>query len=355
MDFNSIQKKYLKLVEKELNAMCDARVSESRKLGPANVYYYEVFKNFTLRGGKRLRPVSFVMAYKGISKKVNLLELVRAALSIELLHNGTLSHDDVMDQDELRRGGPTSWVMFRNWHKKNYGETGAVHFGEAIAILQGNSYTSLAFNALLKRKMAPENVVRAVAIMNHYYNTVNEGQLFDIVLEKSKKVSEADYMRMVKMKTAALFEAAVVMGAALGGANEKRLALFSKYATVIGQAFQIQDDILGSFGSEEGFGKPTDSDIKEGKRTLLIIQALKKASPTERELIRGVLGNRAATAAEVQRVRDVIMRTGSLDYCRKKAKQLAREGIRYINQLKLSKESDVYFTGLAEFCISREV
>ena len=355
MEFDRLLSKYVKIVDKVAETECNRSIRNAKKLGEANVYYYKAAKEFLIRGGKRLRPVSFILAYLGVAGRKNLKEAVKAALSIELMHNGTLSHDDIMDQDRLRRGGPTSWVVFSDWYKKKFGIIGAEHFGESIAILQGDTFTSFGFSQLFDRNFPAKQVLETARCMNKYYTIVVEGQLRDMVFEKMKKeIDEKEYLNMVNMKTGALFEAAVVMGATLAGAPQKKIELLKKYAVPVGQAFQIQDDILGVFGKPEKFGKPTDSDIKEGKRTLLVIRALQKAKPAERRIIQRTLGNRKARPSEVDAVRRIMQKTGAVEYCRLKAKKLALKGKSYIKKLKLKDESEKFFLGLADYVVNRE-
>jgi geranylgeranyl diphosphate synthase type I len=352
--FKSILSNYSKKVEKELKNVCAQEIKKGAKVSPTNKYYYEAFKDFLLRGGKRLRPISFIMACRGIDPKSKLNEIIKASLSVEFLHNGTLSHDDVMDEDRLRRGGPTSWVMFSNYHKKKWGKNGADHYGESLAILQGNSYTTAAFSQLLNSKLDAIKKVDALKYLNHYFDVVNNGQVFDLTLEKIKNVTDKNYLKMVEMKTGALFEGSIVIGAALGGANNKQMENFKTYAVKMGQAFQMQDDVLGTFGSEDKFGKPTDSDIKEGKRTMMVIYALKKSTPREREVLLKTLGNRKASKKDVKKVKKILVSTGAVDHSKKMARKLAQDSKRAINKISLGKESKEFFLGLADYVLNRE-
>jgi geranylgeranyl diphosphate synthase type I len=353
--FKQILSKYAKKVNKELGKVCDKKIKGGSKVSSTNKFYYQALKEFLLRGGKRLRPVSFIMACKGVDPKVNLDEVIKASLSVEFLHNGTLSHDDVMDEDELRRGGPSSWVIFRNYHNRKWGKGGAERYGESMAIMQGNSFTTLAFDQLMHRKLDLKKKVDAINYLNHYFDVVNNGQVFDISLEKTKKVTEKNYLDMVMMKTGALFEGSIVIGAALGGAGKKQLGKLKEYSIKMGKAFQMQDDVLGTFGSEKKFGKPTDSDIKEGKRTLMVIYALKKANVNDKKFMEKVLGNRQASNRDVNRVRKIMIRTGAVDYSKKKAKKLAEDSKKAVNNIRLNRESKEFFIGLADFVLEREI
>lgn len=340
-------------INRELKTKIDEKIKKVSALKPIHTYYYEVLSDFVLRGGKRLRPASFVMAAKGVGA-TDEATLIKAACSVEFLHNGTLVHDDVMDLDEVRRGGPTCYVMFSDWHKKHFG-TYDQKFGESIAILLGDTTYSLAEEMLLDSDIESNQRAEALKQLSHYYQVVCEGQLYDMMLEKAKAVTEEEYLTMVNMKTGVLFVAPLIMGASLGGASKAQLAALEKYGELMGQAFQIQDDVMGTFGDEAKSGKPTDGDIKEGKRTLLVIKALEAATSKQKETLLNALGNRRATAEQVEAVREIIRKTGSLDYSKKIAKELADKSKVSLKEAGLTNESTEFFSQLADYVIEREV
>ncbi len=352
MVLDEVKKAYRPLIEKKLELLLDELItnaqSEHQRL------YFSSLKEFILRGGKRLRPLSLLMVAKGFDDSIDEDSLINASLSVELLHNGTLAHDDVMDNDELRRGGPTLWTIFKDLHKQEWGGNSADAFGKSIAILQGNTLTTLAFRSLLDSGLEEDNVLRAVRALNNYYDTVNAGQLLDMLMEKQGVTGEDEYLRMVHMKTGALFEASLVVGALLGNAGDEGVKRVSDYASMMGQAFQIQDDILGSFGSKE-FGKPTDSDIREGKRTLLVIKAFELASEEDRKTLASIIGKQGASAEEVETVRKMMRECGALDYCKRKARELVAKANASIKGAGMSEDSTRFFIELADYSISRSV
>jgi geranylgeranyl diphosphate synthase type I len=144
------------------------------------------------------------------------------------------------------------------------------------------------------------------------------------------------------------------LGAILAGASEEDLKALNDYGIPLGKAFQIQDDILGLFGSEEKFGKPTDSDLKEGKRTLLILKALEKCSPEEKEKIEGALGNQELSAEAAEEVRAIIKATGSLDYSRKLAGELIEQAKQSISQSNFKAEAKEFLLGIADYMLKRD-
>lgn len=344
---------YKPKINKALKDKLDEKIKHGSGLKPLHKFYYETLADFVLRGGKRLRPACFVMAAKGLGLAEEDV-LVKASCAVEFLHNSTLVHDDIMDLDEVRRGGPTCFVMFREWHKRHFGAEDQ-KFGESMGILLGDSAYTLAEEMLLESGLPSEQRASALKQLSHYYQLVCEGQVYDVMLEKAKTVSEEEYLTMVNMKTGALFVAPLVMGASLAGADDASLGALAEYGELMGQAFQIQDDVMGTFGDEKKSGKPTDGDIKEGKRTLLVIYALEHGEKNQRETLLNALGNQRATPEQIDAVRDIFRETGSLEYSRKVARELAEKSKSCLAGVGFNEKSLRFFTELADYVIDREV
>jgi len=149
-------------------------------------------------------------------------------------------------------------------------------------------------------------------------------------------VSEKEYTEMVIGKTAALFEAAAKMGAILAGAEESQLQGLGDFARTAGVAFQIVDDIIGTFGDPKKTGKPADSDLLEGKKTLLLIKTIEKASKSQKDVLKRIVGNRDSTSEDIDNVRNIIVETGALEYSRQKAEGLYHQCIEYLESIEPS-------------------
>ncbi|MBS7246846.1 MAG: polyprenyl synthetase family protein [Candidatus Jordarchaeales archaeon] len=352
MGFEEEVYRHLKGVNAAINEFLDSKITHA--ITPYHAEYYSNIKEFIMRGGKRLRPVSLVNAYFGVGGK-NKGDVYKASISVELLHNATLIHDDLIDHDETRRGKETFHVKYRNWYNENFeGERGE-DFGMTMAILGGNTVYNLGVEALLEAGFSSDLTCKAISKYQRVFEELIEGVMFETVLSMREKASFSEYMQMIKMKTAALLESSVEIGAILGGGSEKQVQALKEYAILVGQAFQIQDDILGTFGEEEETGKPTDGDIKEGKKTALVVYALEAAGPEELSVLRSVLGKRNATPSEVEEVRRVFMNTGALERARETAIKLKSEAKEKIRSMKpsLTKEAEEYFLGLADFVVER--
>lgn len=215
-------------------------------------------------GGKRLRPVMCLMACNLFKDKID--EAVMPAVGIEVFHNFTLIHDDIIDKADLRRGSPTV-------HSK---------WGSDQALLSGDV---MAFVAVECIGQAPEKVLaRTLRLFNRTAIEVCTGQQLDLDYEKKGLVSESEYIRMIELKTAVLIAASLKTGAIIGEAAEKDQDLLYEFGRCLGIAFQIQDDVLDTYGDTKMFGKKTGSDIVSNKKTYLLVRALEMAGEKLRRL-----------------------------------------------------------------------
>lgn len=221
-------------------------------------------------GGKRLRPVMCLMACNIFRDKID--EAVMPAVGIEVFHNFTLIHDDIIDKAEVRRGSPT---VHTKW-------------GADQAILSGDV---MAFVAVECIGQAPEKALpKALKLFNRTAIEVCTGQQLDLDYEKKGVVSEAEYLRMIELKTAVLVAASLKLGAIIADAPEKDQDLLYEFGRCLGIAFQIQDDVLDTYGDTKMFGKKTGSDIVANKKTYLLVKALELAGGSKLTRLRKILG-----------------------------------------------------------------
>ncbi len=326
-------------------------------LGAAHDQYYDNIREYIMRGGKRLRPLAAVAAHKAVKDEVENQFLYRAACSFEILHNGSLLHDDLIDHDETRRGGPTFHARYREWIKDEFGarKERADDFGMTMAILGGDSLINLGAEAITKAELDAD-----VGMMCHRYfqmgfSEIVEGVLLEMMMITDPKVTPETYLEMIRLKTAALFEKALLLGATIAGASESQLNAFSEYGVKVGQAFQVQDDILGSYGDEAKTGKSSSGDIREGKKTMLLIQALKLADDKQRTTLEALLGKVNMTDDEVNQVREIFKDSGALDTAQELMSRLLREGQDALKKAEppLKPEYLEFLLELSEFLTSR--
>ncbi|BEP18511.1 geranylgeranyl diphosphate synthase [Pyrofollis japonicus] len=269
-------------------------------------------------GGKRLRPAIVVAVTEALGEVAE--KALPFAAAVELVHNFTLIHDDIMDKDKFRRGVPTVHELW----------------GEAMAITAGDLLFAKAFEVLsdAESKGIPHNrITRALRTLAHAAAVIAEGQAMDMMFEELEDVDIDDYFQMIYKKTGALFEASAVLGGLVATSDESILSSLSLYGRNLGIAFQIRDDILGVAGKEEEIGKPVYSDIREGKKTIVIIYALSQLEGEEKEKLMSVLGNRQANREELEEAANLIHKSGAIEYAEKLANEYAEKAISALSVL----------------------
>jgi geranylgeranyl diphosphate synthase type II len=216
-------------------------------------------------GGKRLRPTLLLLTAEAFGSDVE--GAIPAAMAVEVFHNFTLLHDDIMDNADMRRGKPS---VYAKW-------------GGNVAILSGDAMLITAYKYL--SQLNGEQLSRVMPLFNTMALEVCEGQQYDMDFEGKAEVSVEEYIRMIELKTSALLSGSAMIGATLAGASEEDAKRVYRFATELGLAFQLQDDMLDSYG-DEALGKKIGGDILEGKQTYLMVQAMSRASESEREILR---------------------------------------------------------------------
>ncbi len=228
-------------------------------------------------GGKRLRPMLVLLACGLYTDDIR--PALPAAAAVETFHNFTLLHDDIMDHAAMRRGKPS---VFAKW-------------GQNAAILSGDAMLICAYQLLAQSSEA--QLPELLKVFNEMALQVCEGQQYDMDFESKPKVSVVEYMHMIELKTSVLLAGSTVIGAMLGGAPEEDRRKLRRFATELGLAFQLQDDLLDSYGDEQ-LGKAIGGDILEGKKTYLMITAMSHADEPDREVLRSTAKNPKLTDAE---------------------------------------------------------
>ena len=209
-------------------------------------------------GGKRLRPVLVLMACEAVGGDIN--RALTPAIGLEMFHNFTLLHDDVMDKADIRRGKPTVHVKW----------------DDNTAILSGDAMLTMATQLIAQ---APADVMPQVMdLYNRTAMEIYEGQQYDVDFETRNDVTVDEYIEMIRLKTSVLLGCACKMGALIGGADEATAQLFYKVGENLGLAFQLQDDMLDVWGDEATFGKAIGGDIMNNKKTFLLINAMQRAT-----------------------------------------------------------------------------
>ncbi|QQS38172.1 MAG: polyprenyl synthetase family protein [Ignavibacteriales bacterium] len=283
-------------------------------------------------GGKRLRPILVLFSAKAVGGRSS--KVYNASLAVELLHNFTLVHDDIMDNADKRRGRLTL-------HKK---------YDTNTAILVGDSLLSIAYELLLKDCNGKTKEVMSAFTTGLI--EICEGQSMDKDFETLQSVSLNDYLVMITKKTAAMAEMCCTIGGLLGGGSDKEVAALASYGKNIGIAFQIQDDLLDILGDEKALGKKIGGDLIEGKKTYLFLKALEKSKGKDRTKLQNVIRNKGISGLEVLEYKNLYEKLGITVDAKKDIKKYTTKALSKLKFLR-SKSDQEFFEWLAHSLINR--
>ena len=286
-----------------------------RRLASEVVLINQISHYIVSAGGKRLRPMLVLLFSRALGfEQPARFEL---AATVEFIHTATLLHDDVVDESSLRRGRQTANALF----------------GNAASVLVGDFLYSRAF-----QMMVSVDSMRVLEVLADATNVIAEGEVLQLLNMHDPDISVEDYLRVIRYKTAKLFEASARIGAVLSGSDAALEAACAAYGQALGTAFQIADDLLDYEGTTAALGKNVGDDLREGKPTLPLLAAMSRGTPEERELIRHAIQN-----GEVERLDEIVAivrRTGALDITREAARAEAERAREHISALPSSQFKD---------------
>ncbi len=292
--------------------------------------------DYTLRGGKRLRALLVLLGYWSREWGVDPEPILPLMAGIEFLQSYLLVHDDIMDRDELRRGGPTLHVWFRD-HCVREGLTGdCSHYGLSQAITSGDYLEALAIALFTSARLPSSRIVEVLRRYSLGLRMVAYGQFLDVYYSSKplKYVREGDVLKIHELKTASYtIELPLHLGVIAGSGGRDLLELYTRYSKPAGIAFQLRDDIIGLYGDPGVTGKPIGSDVREKKKTLLIVKAYELASESDKRFLEEIYDLRKPEDIgdnDIRRVQDIVRETGSLDHSEKLIRKLYNKAIEII-------------------------
>jgi len=296
---------------------------------------YDEIRSFALSKGKRLRPILFITGYLGYAKKPR-AGLYATAASFELLHDFLIIHDDIIDRSDIRRGLPSVHARFSGLLA---GYKDARPTGKDLAMIVGDMLFGMAVHAFLSIKEDParkEGALRRL-IETAVSTCLGEfGELF-VGMKDIKAVSQDEIYRIYDLKTALYsFAGPLCTGAMLAGADPREVARLKSAAVYLGRAFQIRDDILGIFGEEKDTGKSSLSDLKEGKKTILVWYAYHNSDKNDKKEIRRIFSKSRIKRPDLLRMREILVSSGALDYAKGQAAALLKKADRGLDRSAMS-------------------
>ena len=297
---------------------------------------YDAAGHLIVNGGKRLRPYMVIRSCQILKGKVS--NAMPAASAVEMVHNFSLVHDDIMDNDEMRHGVPTV-------HKK---------FGMPIAILAGDVLFSKAFQTITDSKLPSSATTHLVSRLAKACVDICEGQLLDVKMAEERKIpSQAEYITMIGKKTAALFDVSCAMGAICATNKPKDISNLSSFGRNLGIAFQITDDLIGVMGDPKITKKPVGNDLREGKKSLPILMAIKLAKGNDKKVILKAFGNSKVSKADLNKAVQVIKSLGIEQNVRKQALKYAEKAEKAL--VKYPGPAKEELISLLDFVVKRSV
>lgn len=349
-------KEFKEKLDIRLAEFFDQKINIASSVDPEAKKLVEHIKDLTLRGGKRIRAALLYYSYVAHGGK-ELDRAMNAAMAMEISETFLLIHDDVIDNDEMRRGGKTLHTIYENVCKDDYKNKhlDPKQFGHACAIMAGDAAYAFANDLIATAGFGANNTVRAITELSRIIEREVYGEILDVLIEIKNNPTREDVFKVQQLKTAPYtFDSPVKLGAILADAKRQQIKALESYTIPLGIAFQIQDDILGIFGSQDKTGKPILSDLKEGKITLLIIDTLETASAEQRALIAKNLGNKDITLDNLKAVKKVIVETGALKKSQAVARSLAQSGYEALQKLKLKSDGADFMLGIIDYIVNRE-
>ncbi len=316
-----------------VNAEIKKRSEELKELNPFDLY--APVKYSLEIGGKRLRPVLLLVSNNLFTD--NISKALPSAIAVEVFHNFTLLHDDIMDKADVRRNQPTV-------HRK---------FDENSAILSGDAMAFLSYRYLLEKKS--ERLVDVIDLFSKTAIEVCEGQQYDMDFENRMDVSEDEYLEMIRLKTAVLLACSLKAGALIANAGESITMQLYDYGINLGLAFQLQDDLLDSFGNQETFGKRIGGDILANKKTYLLISALELAKGADKkELLAWIEKDEFVEEEKIKGVREIYEKLDIKNITRNKIDHYFKISEKILDQIPIEKERKNALVELGKRVLKRD-
>jgi geranylgeranyl diphosphate synthase type I len=319
--------------------------------------------SYLMRMGKAMRPALVMWAAGAVSDDERVQHALPAAAAIELFHTYSIVHDDIIDRDDIRRGGPTVHAQFTEYARTQMQleSEEAQHFGVSMGLLAGDAQLCWCF-ALLADYVSNSAVSRDTAaqilqaLTNKLFIIIPSGEVLDIsfALTDPAELTKEQVLDMYYRKTAVTFEVAARVGALIGlnRSDHPYITHISEFARLSGLAFQLYDDLLGIIGNPRDTKKPVGADLHEGKRTFTIMHALENANSQQRTLLSSILGNRHTTSEQITQAVNLLKDLGALEFTQLTAQQYLDAALQELANLPESRYRD-WLSSWAGFIIER--
>jgi geranylgeranyl diphosphate synthase type I len=295
---------------------------------------YDAARHLPLAGGKRLRPCFSLISCEAVNGDI--IKVIPLAIALELVHNFTLVHDDIMDKSKLRRNLPTVHVKF--------GDASAINAGDLLFIKAFESMHNISVDCPTFKNVEFGFI--------DFIKEICEGQQMDMDFENKKIINEDDYIEMIRKKTAVFFQYASEAGGIVGGGNKDEINALNEYGLNAGLGFQIWDDYLDISSDETTLGKDIGNDIRNGKKTLIAVHCLNNAVGEDKKILDKIFGNVNATDNEVRQVYDIFIKLKSIEYAKNTALNYISKAKNALDKISDSEAKNLLIE-LADYSIKR--
>lgn len=340
--FEVLLKQVRREVESRLTRVFEQKLIDAEPLGPDVVALVDALRDLTMRGGKRFRPALLVAAYRAVDETAPDAVAFDAGAALELLQTYLLVHDDWMDRDDVRRGGPAVHALLAH-------HFGSRTMGDAAALLAGDYASAVALEALASIETTGDRVTRAMRLFAQIQQDAIRGQQIDLV----GRPQNIEVMHDLKTGSYTV-RGPMLLGAILAGAAPATLECLARFANPLGVAFQLRDDLLGAFGLPKETGKPFGSDIRSGKKTALADEALSRVGVSDRHVLTDTLGRRDASDDDIKTVVALYERCGARTAVERRLAQLVKKATGALSGGELSKRGTTWLLGAAATLTVRE-
>jgi geranylgeranyl pyrophosphate synthase len=333
MNYEDVLDDFGEIIEKDLTKQLDLAVKAARGYHPFMAEVYEAMREFVLREGRRLASCSTLIVYKGYAGRID-DRIIRACTGVELYRHSILVHDDIVDVEDLRRGGETLHRVFG----RSFGE----RFGAGTALFAGNILYALGLQAVLESGFESDEIAKVARLFSSEFRDVNESQILDQLFEH-KEPSAAEWNVMASKRASSLFRASLLTGAILAQAPEKDIEKLAGAGEHIGFAFDIQDDIIDTFATKEQYGRDPCGDISKRKKPLHIVLAL------ERDRRLATLLGTGPAGINVEEIQSLIRDSGALEAAKSVSREHAKESERLVLQTGMSDGAKDFFVSFIRY------
>jgi len=344
-------------LEKELADFFDRKLREVSE-EPESRELVEEVRRLVTGGGKRLRPALVYKTYRACGGD-SYEAVLPLAMSSELLHTYLLIHDDIMDHSEMRRGQPSAHARFKEIHQARGRPGDGADFGRSVAILLGDLAHTWAVELYASARSSlgdeSENGRALDTAFSGMCEEVIRGQYLEMLLPYEPDPTEDQLLRALRLKSGRYsVERPIQLGALLAGAPPGALAALARYGRAVGEVFQLQDDVLGTFGDADAVGKPVASDLIEGKYTFLIHRTLGLAEAGEAKELRAMLGRQDLGEEEASRAREIILKSGGLEAVSQMIEQRLEDARSALEEAPLRSGDHGFLEGLIDYSGHRD-